>query len=237
MPSQTHTVLVDLFRSAPSLALDLLSASGIDVPGAGLRVLDSTFPVTSPDYHVDLALVCEDDARSPSLVVLVEVQLDHDPDKHFSWPLYQAAARARFRCAAEVLVVTIDERVAEWARKPVTLGARGSVFHAIDAAGRQRGAAYLDLLRYHLGAALERALEELMATNERPFLSDWANGHYDRGRAVGARSALLTVITARGIPLGDDDRARIEACADVAALDTWLTRAVRAATSAEIFAD
>jgi hypothetical protein len=80
-----------------------------------------------------------------------------------------------------------------------------------------------------------------MATNERPFLSDWANGHYDKGRAagevIGARTALLTVITARGIPRGDDDRARIEACADVAALDAWLTRAVRAATSAEIFGD
>jgi hypothetical protein len=232
MPSQTHAVLVDLFRSAPSLALDLLSTSGIAVPGAPPRVLDSTFPVTSPDYHVDLALVCED-------------------------------------------------AVAEWARRPVTLGARGSVFHAIvlgpaampraatpaamelavlsalahgaaqpdtlrlaieaiDAAGPQRGAAYLDLLRYHLGAALERALEELMATSERPYLSDWANGHYDRGVAAGktaeARAALLTVLIARGITPSDADRARIDACTDVATLHAWIERAVRAMKSTDVFA-
>ena len=58
-------MLVDLFRSAPSLALDLLSASGIAVSAADLRVLDSTFPVTSPDYHVDLAVACH--SRSPLL--------------------------------------------------------------------------------------------------------------------------------------------------------------------------
>jgi hypothetical protein len=44
MPSQTHAVLVDLFRSAPSLALDLLNATGITVSAAALTVLDSTFP-------------------------------------------------------------------------------------------------------------------------------------------------------------------------------------------------
>jgi hypothetical protein len=48
---------------------------------------------------------------------------------------------------------------------------------------------------------------------------------------------LLTVIAARGIPLAGDDHARIDACTDVATLDTWIARAVRAATIAEIFAD
>jgi hypothetical protein len=286
MPSQTHAVLVDLFRSAPSLALELLSASGVAVAAARPRVLDSTFPVTSPDYHVDLAVVCEDDAGSPTLVVLVEVQLDDDPDKHFSWPLYQAAARARFRCDACVLVVAIDERVAEWARTPVSLGPGGRAFQAIvlgpsavphaalpttpelavlsalahgatepetlrfavevlDALKGERRAAYFDLLKYHLGAALDRALEANMATSERRYLSDFANNYFDQGmaagkaegKAEGARTTLLTVLAARGIPLGDDDRARIDACVDVATLDAWVARAARATTTAEIFAD
>jgi len=282
MPSQTHAVLVDLFRSAPSLALDLLHASGIAVSAAAPRILESTFPVPSPDYHVDLAVVCEDDASCPTLVVLVEVQLDVDPDKHFTWPLYQAAARARFRCDACVLVVAIEERVAAWARTPVALGPDGHVFqaivlgpsavpHAVDPAspelallsalahgatepeavrlaiaaidglGHERWAAYFDLLRYHLGAALDRALEASMATTERKYLSDFANNYYDKGRAEGkaegARTALLTVIAARSIPLGDDDRVRIDACVDVAVLDVWLGRAAGAGTTAEIFAD
>jgi hypothetical protein len=219
MPSQTHAVLVDLFRSAPSLALDLLSATGIAVSASASRVLDSTFPVTSSDYHVDLAVVCEDEAGSPTLVILIEVQLDDDGDKRFTWPLYQAAARARFRCDACVLVVAIDERVAAWAGTPVSLGPGGQAFQAlvlgpsavphatdpstpelavlsalaygatepdtlcfavasIDAMTAQdRRAAYFDLLRYHLGAALDRALEANMATSERKYLSDFANDY------------------------------------------------------------
>ena len=157
MPSQTHAVLVDLFRSAPSLAFDLLSATGIAVPAADLRILDSTFPVTTPDYHVDFAVGC------------------------------------------------------------------------------------YDVVRYHLGAALDRALEAIMATSERPYLSDFANDYYAKGRAAGeaahARAALLTVIGARAILLGDDDRARIDACTDIGTLDAWLGRAARAAAVAEIFAD
>ena len=80
-----------------------------------------------------------------------------------------------------------------------------------------------------------------MATNERPYLSDFANSYYDKGRAAGeaahARGALLTVISARAIALGDVERTRIDACTDVATLDQWLGRAARATTIAEIFGD
>jgi hypothetical protein len=297
MPSQTHAVLVDLFRTAPSLALDLLSASGITVAAAGLRILDSTFPVTSsPDYHVDLAVACDDATGAPTLVVLVEVQLDPDPDKRFTWPLYLAAARMRYRCDACVLVVAIEERVAVWARTPVSLGPGGCTFQpvvlgpsavpratepatpelavlsalargesepeavrlamcSIDALGQDRqydrAAAYFDLLQYHLGAALDRALEAIMTTSERRYLSDFANDYFDKGRAqgqaegklegklegevAGARAALLSVATARGIPLTPSDRERIDACDDPVVLAAWVVRAARATTAAEIF--
>ncbi len=294
MPSQVHALLVDLFRAAPSLALDLLRATGADVTASRLRLLDSTFPVTSPDYHVDLAVACDDPRGEPRLVVLVEVQLAPDADKRTSWPLYQAAARARFNCDACVLVVAIEEHVADWASEPVPLGPGGSVFRAvvlgpadvphvvaqatpelallsalahgarepqtvslavaaISELEEARARAYFDLLRYHLGKALDRALEAIMTMSEHKYLSDFARKYYDDGEAKGmakgeakgkaegeakrARAALLTVITARDIPLGDAERARIEACTDVAALDTWLARAARATSPREIFAD
>jgi hypothetical protein len=105
----------------------------------------------------------------------------------------------------------------------------------------KRSKAYFDLLRYHLGEALERALEAIMATSEHKYLSDFARKYYDdgvsKGEAVRARAALLTVVTARDIALDDDQRARIGACADVATLDTWLARAARATSASEIFAD
>ena len=207
MPSHKHALLVDLIRAAPSLALDLLRACGIDVTPAALRVLDSTLPLTSLDSHVDLALGCDDAGGVPTLVVLVEVQLDIDAGKTRSWPVYEAAARARFKCDACVLVVTLEERVATWARTPIMLGPGGSVFQAVvlgpasvprpstpttpelalfsalahgaddpdtvllavaSIAGleEKRARAYFDLLRYHLGDALDRALEALMATSE-----------------------------------------------------------------------
>jgi len=101
------------------------------------------------------------------------------------------------------------------------------------------------LLRYHLGAALDRALEAIMATSEHKYLSDFARKYYDEGIAEGrtrgeiarARTALLTVLAGRDIALSEELRARIDACADLATLDAWLVRAVRAADVAEVFAD
>jgi hypothetical protein len=300
MPSQVHAILVDLFRAAPSLALDLLRATGASVTAAGARVLDSTFPVTSPDYHVDLTLVCDDASGAPGLVVLVEVQLEPDADKRTAWPFHQAAARTRFRCDACVLVLTIKDSVAHWASVPVVLGPCGSIFRAIvlgpasvphaappatpelallsalahgaqdpgtvhlaldsmDKLDESRARAYFDLLQYHLGEALHRALEARMTTSEHPYLSDFARRYYDTGKAAGkaegeatgeakgeakgeargeahrARAALLTVLTAREVPLADADRARIEACADLSTLDAWLARAARATKVDEVF--
>ncbi len=39
-----------------------------------------------------------------------------------TWPVYVTGLRARFECPACVLVVTPDEKVAEWARVPIELG-------------------------------------------------------------------------------------------------------------------
>jgi hypothetical protein len=131
MPSQAHAVLVDLFRQSQSLTLDLLRTAGVQVRNWQPTIVDSTRPVTSSDYHVDLAVRCSDGRRKTRLLVLVEIQLQTDRDKLRSWPLYQAAARAQYECDACLLVVALTERVARWARKPIPLGPGGSVFRAI----------------------------------------------------------------------------------------------------------
>ena len=70
---------------------------------------------------------------------------------------------------------------------------------------------------------------------------DFARKYYDAGREEGevahARTALLAVLAGRDMALSEELGARIDACADLATLDTWLVRAVRVATVAEIFAD
>jgi hypothetical protein len=79
---------------------------------------------------MDVAIAC-DDGDAAALVVLVEVQLEVDVAKQWSWPPYQAAAGARYKCDACVLVMALDERVAAWATAPVSLGPGGSVFRAV----------------------------------------------------------------------------------------------------------
>jgi hypothetical protein len=131
MPSQAHAVLVNLFRQSTSLTLDLLRTAGVEVRHWQPAIVESTLPVTSADYHVDLAVRCNDSQGSPQLLALVEIQLKTDDAKLRSWPLYQAAARAKFGCSACVLVVALEEHVARWARTPIPLGPGGSVFRAI----------------------------------------------------------------------------------------------------------
>lgn len=54
--------------------------------------------------------------------VIVEVQLGRDRDKPFTWPAYVANLRALHRCPVCLLVITVKEAVARWARKSIKLG-------------------------------------------------------------------------------------------------------------------
>jgi hypothetical protein len=55
--------------------------------------------------------------------------------------------------------------------------------------------------------------------------------------ARGEAGALLKFLAARGFVVPEAWRARVVACDDVATLDRWITRAARAATLDEVFAD
>lgn len=61
-----------------------------------------------------------------------------------------------------------------------------------------------------------------------------AEGHKS-GLAEGKRDALLRLLARRAVVLTDDDRARIDACADVAILDQWFDKALVAKTAGEVF--
>ena len=132
MPSQEHEALVELFRADPALVLALLGALGVAVPGAcGARGLDTAFGALAVDYHADSVAEVLGPSDARELVVIVEVQLAVDPDKHRAWPLYLANARARYGAPACVLVVALRADVESWARQPVPLGPGGSVFKAL----------------------------------------------------------------------------------------------------------
>jgi hypothetical protein len=57
----------------------------------------------------------------------------------------------------------------------------------------------------------------------------------ERGRVEGLRVAITTTLSARGLSLSENGRARLNACVQVETLTRWLTRAVTAASEAEVF--
>jgi len=57
----------------------------------------------------------------------------------------------------------------------------------------------------------------------------------EQGRAEGLRTAIATALSARAVPMSELAQARLTACADVALLTRWLTRAMAAASESDVF--
>jgi hypothetical protein len=134
MPSTLHEALVLLFRESPRLAPMLVArALGFELPEGDIQVTSAEFAdLDPPEYRADVVLrIAGDSDRDTGEVFIVEVQLDDDLDKHFTWPQYVTAARTRFRCPATLVVVTVDERVARWCAQPITLDRAGNVFRPV----------------------------------------------------------------------------------------------------------
>jgi hypothetical protein len=137
MPSTLHEALVLLFRESPRLAPMLLAQSlGFELPAdVDIQVTSAEFAdLDPPEYRADVVLrIPEENGRDRATreVFIVEVQLDADADKHFTWPHYMTAARIRFRCRATLVVVTVDERVARWCAQPIELDRAGHVFRPV----------------------------------------------------------------------------------------------------------
>ncbi len=123
MPSYPHEGLLQLFRSRPALAPELLqSALHLDLPrytDARIHSPDLT-EVQPVEYRADLVVLLIE--SKPVLGIVVEVQLSIDARKRYVWPAYAANLRAQLECAVHVLEVTDNDSVARWAAKPVHMG-------------------------------------------------------------------------------------------------------------------
>ena len=304
VPSLTHEGLILLFRNRPELAPELLRDSlKITLPAySEVRLESADITDVSPaEYRADLVVLLVD--GKPVLGIVVEVQLQRDERKRFTWPVYVMGLRARLSCPACVLVFTLDERTAEWCREPIVLGP-GNIFtplvlgpsamplitdlemamrepelavlstlaHGTSENGRavaeaalkaalgltdERRVLYSDLVVAAVGKATRLVLEELMATGNYVFQSEYFKNlaaKFERerleqareegrveareeGRVGEARAKLLTLIEARGLGLSEVQRSRVTECEDHARLDAWFLRAANATSSATIFTD
>ncbi|MCG5053708.1 MAG: hypothetical protein KA712_12165 [Myxococcales bacterium] len=124
MPSPFHEALVQLLRSHPLLAVELLrTVAPSALPAFDTGVSDSADlgSELAPEASADCLLRFEAEGRTV-FVVVVEVQLSIDADKRFAWPAYLAGAHRRHRCDAALVVLTPFEHVAAWARRPMRTG-------------------------------------------------------------------------------------------------------------------
>lgn len=114
---------------------------------------------------------------------------------------------------------------------------------ALRALGPRNAILYYDIVLAGLPAAPRARWEAYMSTTVgSEYRSELLREVDARGRALGeargeARGegrAVLTVLDARGVPVPDSVREQILACTDLAQLDTWLRRAITAATAADV---
>jgi hypothetical protein len=110
---------------------------------------------------------------------------------------------------------------------------------ALRALGPQKAILYHDVVLAGLPQAPRARWEAYMSTaTEYEFRSELLREVAARGQALGeARGeahAVLTVLDARGVPVPEDVREQILACADLTQLDTWLRRVATAATADDV---
>jgi hypothetical protein len=133
MPSQVHEVLIEMFRSRPSLAAELLDGPLHDtLPAydeAHLASADLT-DVAPTEYRADAVVTL---TRMGEIVfaVVVEVQRRVDKKKRRSWPAYVATLHARLGCRVDLLIVCPDQKVADWAASPIVISLSQSTIHPV----------------------------------------------------------------------------------------------------------
>ncbi|MEB3220768.1 MAG: DUF4351 domain-containing protein [Candidatus Sericytochromatia bacterium] len=121
-PSAIHEILIELLRQAPEhVAEAVWRLRGRAAPDVPLHIAPSEATEPLPvERRADLVVLLGD-AKKPTSLVVVEVQLKRDEDKHYKWPDYVVALRTRWRCPADLLVVAPNPRVAVWAARPIAI--------------------------------------------------------------------------------------------------------------------
>ncbi|HYO70118.1 MAG TPA: hypothetical protein VEU33_28980 [Archangium sp.] len=104
---------------------------------------------------------------------------------------------------------------------------------------RERGTrATGEVTRQVLGCVMrEQRVEELMWTEGQRLRAEGRRVGRVEGVAEGMANAVLMILAARGVRMGDKSRQRILGCTDLATLDRWLKRALHADRLSEVLDD
>lgn len=80
--------------------------------------------------------------------------------------------------------------------------------------------------------AYQKVMNEIQQAHEYGEVK-WAEGLAE-GKLKARREMLLRLLSRAGIPLTDEDRARIQGCGDAATLDRWIDNVFGAKTAADV---
>jgi len=178
-----------LFHNRPELAATLLSeALHVPLPEYTEARLDSAdLTDTVPtEYRADVVVLLVND--QPVLGIIVEIQLEVDQHKAFSWPAYLVNLRARIKCRCCLLVVAPEPAVARWAAQRIDLGP---------------GAGLTPLVLGPEGVPVIRDVSLAKKSPELAVLSALAHGQRDVETAV----AVALAAVAATEPLDEERRA------------------------------
>jgi len=116
-----------------------------------------------------------------------------------------------------------------------------AVLSALDRLDRELAAAYFQIVYTALREPMRVALEAMAMerqTQAKATFPPFAEKLIDRGRLEGeikgARGILLRLVAQAGIALSDDDRARVQACTDLATLERWVDNVRDAKIAADV---
>ncbi|MCY1057432.1 hypothetical protein [Nannocystis sp. SCPEA4] len=126
MPKLSHEALVQLVRHAPALIPDLLWPEAR--PSGPIRISAAEFAdLNFAEHRADAVIGLGGALDRPDEALVVEVQVERDLRKRWTWPLYVAGLRTRLNCPVTLVVVALDRDVARWCAEPIDLGRRRNV--------------------------------------------------------------------------------------------------------------
>ena len=248
--------LTELVPAELRADLVLLLASGVDEQPRAVVVVEVQLQADADKQWSWPAYLAGVRARSRCAAILLVITADQMVATWASRPItmgHPGFALTPLVLGPREVPVVVDPEVARRAPELCVLSAmvHGQEPVAVDIAvvgaeavrrlDDERRTLYLDLIFASIHEAARVYLEGLM-NSKYEYQSDYAKRYFAQGEAqgrtegeaLGAGHALLQVMAARGLAMSDDVRARIVACRDLALLDTWLARALRAATAAEV---
>ncbi len=126
MPTLEHDGIATLFRDNPFLALQVLDTIfAISLPAqASVRVADSSLGQLIPiEFRAAPVLEVLDGRNAIVWAIVLESQREIDARKKYSWPVYATVSRSERQCPVILMVVAVDDDVAEWAAQRIDLGA------------------------------------------------------------------------------------------------------------------